>query len=96
MALQAYAASLLKPTQVIASYQCEEKRRGKAIPEGRIKWFNEQKGFGFVSQESGDDLCMHFSSIKQDGCKLPYEGDEVEFGIDQGNKGFQAADVVKC
>ena len=45
------------------------------MPRGRVKWFNEQKGFGFISQDSGEDLFVHFSSIKQDGFKVLQEGD---------------------
>ena len=66
------------------------------MPRGRVIWFNEQKGFGFISQDDGDDVFVHYSSIKQDGFKVLYEGDEVEFGITQGQKGPQAVDVVKC
>jgi CspA family cold shock protein len=86
----------LDPTQAIASYQSRKERRWKAMPRGRVKWFNEQKGFGFISQDDGDDVFVHYSSIKQDGFKVLYEGDEVEFGITQGQKGPQAVDVVKC
>jgi CspA family cold shock protein len=68
----------------------------KAMSKGRVKWFNEQKGFGFISQENGEDLFVHFSSIKQDGFKVLLEGDEVEFEIAPGKKGLQAIDVVKC
>jgi len=66
------------------------------MPESRIKWFNKRKGFGFISQDGGDDLFVHFSSIKRDGFKVLYEVDEVEFGIARGKKGLQAVDVVKC
>ena len=66
------------------------------MSKGRVKWFNEQKGFGFISQDNGDDLFVHFSSIKQDGFKVLLEGDEVEFEIAQGKKGLQALNVVKC
>ena len=66
------------------------------MPKGRVKWFNEQKGFGFISRDDGDDLFVHFSSIQQDGYKVLYEGDEVEFEIAQGKKGLQAVDVVRC
>jgi CspA family cold shock protein len=51
------------------------------MSKGRVKWFNEQKGFGFISQDNGDDLFVHFSSIKHDGFKVLREGDEVEFEI---------------
>jgi CspA family cold shock protein len=67
----------------------------KAMPQGQVKWFNEQKGFGFISQDNGEDLFVHFSSIKQDGFKVLREGDAVEFEIAQGKKGLQAIDVVK-
>ncbi len=66
------------------------------MPKGRVKWFNERKGFGFISRDDGDDVFVHFSSIKQDGFKVLYEGDEVEFEIAEGKKGQQAVDVVKC
>jgi len=66
------------------------------MPRGRVKWFNEQKGFGFISQDGGEDLFVHFSSIKQDGFKVLHEGDEVIFEIAQGKKGLQQVDVVKA
>ena len=66
------------------------------MSKGRVKMFNEQKGFGFISQDNGDDLFVHFSSIKQDGFKVLYEGDEVEFEVARGKKGLQAIEVVKC
>ena len=66
------------------------------MPKGKVKWFNERKGFGFISQEGGDDLFVHSSSIKQDGFKVLHEGDEVELEIAPGKKGLQAIDVVKC
>ena len=66
------------------------------MPKGRVKWFNEKKGFGFITQDSGEDLFVHFSSIQQEGFKVLREGDEVEFEIAQGKKGLQAINVVKC
>jgi cold shock protein len=66
------------------------------MSKGRVKWFNEQKGFGFISQEGGEDLFVHFSSIQQEGFKVLREGDEVEFEVAQGKKGQQAVNVVKC
>ena len=65
------------------------------MPKGQVKWFNEKKGFGFISQDGGDDVFVHFSSIKHDGFKVLYEGDDVEFEIAQGKKGLQAVDVMK-
>jgi CspA family cold shock protein len=59
-----------------------------------VKWFNEKKGFGFISRDGGDDVFVHFSAIKRDGFKSLYEGDEVEFEVTQGPKGSQALNVV--
>lgn len=64
------------------------------MAKGRVKWFNEQKGFGFISRENGSDVFVHFSAIKRDGFKSLNEGDEVEFDVSQGPKGLQAANVV--
>jgi len=64
------------------------------MAKGRVKWFNEKKGFGFISKDDGDDVFVHFSAIKRDGFKSLDEGDEVEFQVSQGPKGLQATDVV--
>ena len=61
---------------------------------GTVKWFNESKGFGFIAQESGPDVFVHFSTITGDGFKTLAEGQKVEFTITQGQKGPQAENVV--
>ncbi|MGE6592378.1 cold shock protein CspC [Bacillus mycoides] len=63
--------------------------------QGRVKWFNAEKGFGFIEREDGDDVFVHFSAIKQDGYKSLEEGQQVEFDIVDGARGPQAANVVK-
>jgi CspA family cold shock protein len=62
---------------------------------GRVKWFNDAKGYGFIEQENGQDVFVHFSAIKGDGFKSLAEGQRVEFEIVPGAKGPQATDVVK-
>ena len=61
---------------------------------GKVKWFNESKGFGFIEQENGPDVFAHFSAIKADGFKTLVEGQTVEFTITQGKKGPQAENIV--
>lgn len=62
---------------------------------GKVKWFNAEKGFGFIEREEGDDIFVHFTAIQGDGFKTLEEGQEVEFDIVEGNRGPQAANVVK-
>ena len=62
--------------------------------KGTVKWFNESKGFGFISQESGPDVFAHFSAIKAEGFKTLQEGQAVEFTIAQGPKGPQAENIT--
>jgi CspA family cold shock protein len=61
---------------------------------GKVKWFNEAKGFGFIEQESGPDVFAHFSAIQGTGFKTLTEGQQVEFTITQGQKGPQAEDIT--
>lgn len=62
---------------------------------GKVKWFNAEKGFGFIEREDGDDVFVHFTAIQGNGFKSLEEGQQVEFEIVQGNRGPQAANVVK-
>jgi len=62
--------------------------------KGTVKWFNAEKGYGFISQENGDDLFVHYSEVQSDGFRSLNEGDKVEFEITQGKKGLQASKVI--
>lgn len=66
---------------------------GKILPEGTVKWFSDQKGFGFIEQENGSDLFVHFSAIESDGFKTLAEGQKVTFEASEGPKGPQATNV---
>jgi len=63
--------------------------------KGTVKWFNAEKGYGFIQVENGEDVFVHFSAIQTDGFKSLDEGQAVEFDITDGNRGPQAANVVK-
>ena len=65
------------------------------MEKGTVKWFNGAKGFGFISRQSGEDVFVHFKAIAGDGYKSLNEGDQVEFEIENGPKGLQAANVSK-
>lgn len=65
------------------------------MTRGTVKWFNEAKGFGFISQEGGEDVFVHFNAIEGDGFKTLAEGQAVEFEVTRGPKGLQAANVRK-
>jgi CspA family cold shock protein len=63
--------------------------------QGTVKWFNNEKGYGFISRNSGEDVFVHHSAILAKGFKSLNEGDSVEFSVTKGPKGLQATDVVK-
>lgn len=66
------------------------------MSRGKVKWFNEKKGYGFIEQEGGGDVFVHFSAIQGDEFKTLTEGQEVEFDVVEGKKGPQASNVVKA
>jgi len=65
------------------------------MEKGTVKWFNSSKGYGFISREDGDDVFVHFKAITGEGFKSLEEGDQVEFEVEDGPKGLQAANVTK-
>ena len=66
------------------------------MAQGAVKWFNDAKGYGFISQENGEDVFVHFSAIQAQGFKSLAEGDKVEFEVTKGPKGLQASNVRKA
>jgi CspA family cold shock protein len=70
-------------------------RETARMAKGKIKWFNDAKGYGFIEQEGGDDVFVHFSSIQMEGFKTLAEGTAVEFEIHTGGKGLHAENVVQ-
>ena len=66
------------------------------MARGTVKWFNDTKGFGFIQQESGEDVFVHYTAISGEGFKTLKEGEEVEFEVTEGPKGPQASNVMKA
>jgi CspA family cold shock protein len=71
-------------------------REGFIMPQGTVKWFNDKKGFGFIEQEEGADVFVHYSAITMNGFKTLSEGDRVSFDIEDGTKGPAAKNVQKA
>ena len=71
------------------SFFCKE----EGLAEGTVKWFSNEKGYGFIEREGGEDVFVHFSAIAGEGYKSLTEGQQVEFEVVQGDKGLQAANV---
>jgi cold shock protein len=73
-----------------------EVKEGVGLPTGIVKWFNDAKGYGFISTDEGKDLFVHYSAINMDGRKTLFEGQQVEFEVSDGPKGPQAANVTSA
>jgi cold shock protein len=71
-------------------------RRKQQMEQGKVKWFNAEKGFGFIEREAGDDVFVHFSAIQSEGFKTLDEGQAVTFEVEQGQRGPQATNVRKA
>jgi cold shock protein len=78
--------------RVLSAWAEEE---GGTMASGRVKWFSDSKGYGFIERDDGEDVFVHYTAIKGEGFRSLSEGQEVEFDIVQGPKGLQAANVVK-
>ena len=83
------------PEEEIEENNTEEIKAGEESMNGTVKWFNDSKGYGFISREDGDDVFVHHSSIAGEGFKSLAEGDEVTFEIEEGEKGPSAVNVQK-
>ena len=81
----------------VSTIQLQSYKEGgtRTMAKGTVKWFNNSKGYGFITPESGNDVFVHHSAIQGDGYKSLDEGQSVEFDIEQGPKGEQAVNVVK-
>jgi CspA family cold shock protein len=80
----------------ISRINFKRKQRRNRMANGVVKWFNNSKGFGFITQDNGEDVFVHFSAITGDGFKSLNEGDKVTFEVVKGPKGLQAANVSKA
>lgn len=90
-------ASVARSKQQKSPRQKKPRRKvatGNAREQGRVKWFNTSKGFGFITRENGEDVFVHFRAIRGEGHRSLRDGQPVEFDINQGDKGLQASDVV--
>src|SRR6185436_19178805 len=76
--------------------QRDNTQEADRMAKGKVKWFNDAKGYGFIEQEGGEDVFVHFSAIQMDGFKTLAEGQAVEFEVKQGDKGLHASIVMRA
>ena len=88
--LSAYWSNAIKPTQKPTDYRSGELLERES---GKVKWFNANKGFGFITRENGEDVFVHFRSIRGKGHRVLRDGQRVDFFVSDGDKGLQAEDV---
>jgi CspA family cold shock protein len=90
-----FALPAWRSTRLGGNIEGSSPRRIGNMATGRVKWFNDAKGFGFITQEGGEDVFVHFSAVVATGFKSLAEGDQVEFEVTRGPKGLQATNVRK-
>jgi CspA family cold shock protein len=84
-----------RPEVERSTYLCRGERSAVVREKGTVKWFNGAKGYGFIQRSTGEDVFVHFSAIQENGYRTLNEGEQVEFDLLKGPKGFQAANVVR-
>jgi CspA family cold shock protein len=93
--LTAFPPTLISIALDTTAHRQELCGRAQRMIKGKVKWFNDAKGYGFIEQDGGEDVFVHFSAIQMDGFKTLAEGQVVEFEVKQGDKGLHASNVMR-